>query len=51
MNLTRIFTLSGLVIVLLSILAAGMRQFWTALGMLAFVVIAGLLLALRNWLR
>ena len=51
MNLTRVFTLVGLVFVMLAMIAAMQRQFWLSISMLGFLVVAGTALAIWNWRR
>lgn len=51
MNLTRIFTLFGLLVVMLAMVAAMQRQFWLSISMLGFLVVTGIALAIWNWRR
>jgi uncharacterized membrane protein len=49
MNLTRIFTFVGLLVVMMAMAAAMERQFWLSISLLGFLVVAGVALALRNF--
>jgi hypothetical protein len=51
MNLTRIFTLVGLLVVMMAMVAAMQRQFWLSISMLGFLVVAGVALAVWNFWR
>ena len=48
MNLTRVYTFVGLVLVLLSFVPLLMGRFWESIFLLGFVVVAGVGLILWN---
>jgi len=51
MNLTRVFTLVGLTLVMLAFIPVLMGKFWEAIYLLGFVVVAGICVTIWNLRR
>ncbi len=51
MTLTRMFTLAGLVLVLLALVPVMLGRFWDSIVMLSVVAVAGVFVTLRNVMR